>query len=69
MINDRREFFRVTINEIENIVKKYKADIEIIKVPEAREYRETEAIRKKMLQNSSENNIKQTVLDKFPPSL
>lgn len=69
LINDRREFFRVTIDEIENIVKKYKADIEIIKVPEAREYRETESIRNKVLQNSSELNIKQTVLDKFPPSL
>jgi DNA repair exonuclease SbcCD ATPase subunit len=69
LINDRREFFRVTIDEIENIVKKYKADIEIVKVPEAREYRETESIRNKMIQNSSGLNIKQTDLDKFPESL
>ena len=56
-INDRREFFRVKLSEIEKIAKKYGADVEFIKTAKAEQYRETLAIEenmKKQFQNESE---------------
>ena len=47
MVNDRREFFRVSLDEIEKEVHKNFAQIEFIKEPEAKEYRETLAIKNK----------------------
>lgn len=47
MVNDRREFFRVSLDEIEKEVHKNFAQIEFIKEPEAEEYRETLAIKNK----------------------
>lgn len=40
-VNERKEFFEVTIDEIETVVKLYHATIEIIKEPEAKDYRQT----------------------------
>jgi hypothetical protein len=40
-VNERKEFFEVTIEEIETVVKQYHATIEIIKEPEAKDYRQT----------------------------
>jgi hypothetical protein len=50
MVNQRREFFSVTLEEIENEVKKLDINAEFIKLPEAMEYHETIAIRDKMNQ-------------------
>lgn len=47
LVNDRREFFHVSLKDIEKIVKKLNADIEFVQVPEAREYRESITIREK----------------------
>jgi hypothetical protein len=69
LINDRREFFQVTIEELQNLVMKIKPDVEFIKIPEAREYRETELKRKQMLQKQTEIDTKQTDLNKFPASI
>lgn len=45
MINGRREFFNVTLDEIEEVVKaNYDKTVEFIKVPEAEQYRETQKI-------------------------
>lgn len=45
MINGRREFFNVTLEEIEEVVKaNYDKTVEFIKVPEAEQYRETQKI-------------------------
>lgn len=42
MINNRKEFFRVTISEIENIIKQnYEKAVEFTKEPIAEQYRET----------------------------
>jgi uncharacterized protein DUF4041/Meiotically Up-regulated Gene 113 (MUG113) protein len=41
--NDRKEFFKVDIPEIETALKKLGLEAELLKVPEAREYRETVA--------------------------
>lgn len=44
-INERKEFFHVDIESIENIVKKHNAQIEITKIAEAKEYRQTVAMK------------------------
>lgn len=43
-INERKEFFEVSIDEIESAVRSMNAEIELIKVPEARDYRQTLAL-------------------------
>jgi hypothetical protein len=43
-INERKEFFEVSIDEIESVVRSMNAEIEVIKVPEARDYRQTLAL-------------------------
>lgn len=45
LVNDRKEFFDVSIDEIAEAVLKHDAKIVIIKIPEARDYRETMSIR------------------------
>ncbi len=45
MINGRREFFNVTLEEIEEVVKaNYDKTVEFIKIPQAEQYRETQKI-------------------------
>lgn len=44
-VNDRREFFNINLNEIEEAVKENGAEIEFIKIPEAKEFRETISIK------------------------
>lgn len=45
MINGRREFFNVTLDEIEEVVKaNYDKTVEFVKIPEAEQYRETQKI-------------------------
>ena len=46
LINLRREYFRVTLEEIMVAVRKYYGEITFVKYPEAAEYRETLAKRK-----------------------
>ena len=45
-INPRKEFFRVSIDELEAFVKEQGLKIAFTRVPEAREYRETMALRR-----------------------
>ncbi len=47
MVNTRREFFRVTLEEIETVVKaNYDKTVEFVRVPEADQYRQSLAMRK-----------------------
>ena len=42
MVNRRREFFNVTLDEIEEVVKKnYDKTVEFVRLPEAEQYRES----------------------------
>lgn len=50
MVNPRKEFFNVTLDEIKEVVKKNDIKAEFIDIPEAEEYRETKAILKKLQQ-------------------
>ena len=45
MVNTRREFFRVTLDEIEQVVREnYDKTVEFVRVPEAQQYRQSLAI-------------------------
>lgn len=50
MVNPRKEFFNVTLDEIKEVVKKNDINADFIDIPEAEEYRETRAILKKLQQ-------------------
>ncbi len=43
-VNERKEFFRVSIDEVAEVVRQHRADIEIIRDAEAVEYRKTVAL-------------------------
>ena len=46
MVNNRKEFFNITIEEIERALEKYKnLTFEFNKIPDAEEYRETLKLR------------------------
>ncbi|MEG2772283.1 MAG: GIY-YIG nuclease family protein, partial [Alistipes sp.] len=49
MINLRREFFNVSLSEIEDEVVKNHGSIEFTKIAEAEQYRETLALRESLL--------------------
>lgn len=47
LVNSRKEYFNVSLEDIEIAIKEIAPDAEFIKLPEAREYRETISIRNK----------------------
>lgn len=62
--NNRKEFFKVTIDEIEKEVKKIDENIELIKTSEARQFRET------LLMNNEDDKMDiDTILNKYPEEL
>ncbi len=70
LINARREFFNVSIDEIEQIAKELKLDFHLTKLAEAKEYRETKSIRDfRLNDNGSTKNQELQELDKYPQSL
>ncbi len=65
-INGRREFFKANLEEIEEFVKQHaNAEIEFIKIAEAKEYRETLTLIEQLASAMKE----QTAESKFPMSL
>ncbi len=49
MVNTRREFFHVTLEEIEEVVKKnFDKTVEFTKVPNAEQYRESQMLRRRL---------------------
>ena len=69
MINGRREFFNVTIEEIEQKIKELGLNAEFIKLPEAMEYRETLAILDKMNNPIPHETIEDLVAKQFPTAI
>lgn len=69
MLNYRKEFFNVTIDEIEQKVKETGMDVEILKLPEAMEYRETIAILEKLKNQGENKTIEELISEEFPSSL
>ena len=69
MLNYRREFFNVTIDEIENKVKEIGIEAEFSRLPEAMEYRETIAILEKLNSQVTAKSIDEIIAEEFPSSL
>jgi len=57
LVNNRKEFFNVTLEEIAQEVKKISPDSEFIETAEARQYRESQAIRLQREEQSSKVDI------------
>ena len=69
MLNYRKEFFNVSIDEIEQKVKEIGIDAEFQKIPEAMEYRETIAILEKLKSQGEQKTIDELIAEEFPTSL
>lgn len=68
MLNYRKEFFNVSINEIEEKVKEIGISAEFTRLPEAMQYRETLAILEN-LKNENKQTIEDIIAEEFPSSL
>jgi len=69
MLNYRKEFFNVSLEEIESQIKETGIEAEFTKLPEAVEYRETLALLQKMNSTETEKTIEQEIEEEFPSSL
>lgn len=69
MLNYRKEFFNVTLDEIENKVKEIGLDAEFSRLPEAMEYRETLAILEKLNSQVIPKTVDEIIAEEFPTSL
>lgn len=69
MLNYRKEFFNVTLDEIEQKVKEIGLDAEFSKLPEAMEYRETLAILEKLNSQVTPKTVDELIAEEFPSSL
>lgn len=65
LVNSRKEFFQTTLEEIKNETFKISPDAEFIETAEARQYRESQAIRAQR----EEQNLNTGILEKFPDSI
>jgi len=69
MLNYRKEFFKVTLEEIEETIKHLGFEAEFTRLPEAMEYRETLAIIEKLNDTEAPKTIEDLILEEFPSSL
>lgn len=69
MLNYRKEFFNVSIDEIEQKVKEIGINAEFQKIPEAMEYRETIAILERLKAQKEQKTIDEEIAEEFPSSL
>jgi hypothetical protein len=69
MLNYRKEFFKVTLDEIEQRTKEIGLETEFTRLPEAMEYRETLAILEKLNSTVEHKTLDQIIADEFPSSL
>jgi hypothetical protein len=68
LANNRKEFFRISVNEIEAFTKSKGLEIDYIQTPEAREYRETLSRRRVMESPAGAENISPSTASPFPVS-
>jgi hypothetical protein len=69
MLNYRKEFFNVTLDEIEQQIKTIGIDAEFSRIPEAMEYRETLAILEKLNSQVVPKTVEEIIGDEFPSTL
>lgn len=65
LINNRREFFKIPIDIVENELRNEISDVYFTKEIEAEQYNKSEMLRKKLLQDNSEHSMP----NKFPDSI
>ncbi|WP_299980070.1 DUF4041 domain-containing protein [Desulfobacula sp.] len=63
LVNNRKEFFKVSLNDIETETKKISPDVEFIETAEARQYKESKAIRAQREQQSSRADVRNELPD------
>lgn len=69
MLNYRKEFFNVSLEDIEKQIKETGIEAEFVKLPEATEYRETLAILQKLNSKVPEKTLDQEIEEEFPSTL
>lgn len=69
MLNYRKEFFKVTLEEIEEKIKELGFEAQFTKLPEAMEYRETLNILEKIDNKELIKSIDEIIAEEFPDSL
>jgi len=69
MINHRKEFFNVTLEEIEDTIKLLGFEAEFVRLPEAMEYKETLAILEKLKNGENIKTIEELITEEFPMCL
>ncbi|TNE82503.1 MAG: DUF4041 domain-containing protein [Bacteroidetes bacterium] len=69
MLNNRKEFFNVSISDIENKVDELGLEADFIRIPEAMEYRETLAILNRLNSEEPSHTIEEIIAEEFPTSL
>lgn len=69
LVNQRREFFRVRLPEIDAFLRSKAMALELTLLAEAREYRETVAIRQRLVESAAEGPRPEQVSSSFPASL
>jgi Domain of unknown function (DUF4041)/Meiotically up-regulated gene 113 len=65
LVNNRKEFFKISLDEIDRVVQENHGEVEFTKLAEAREYRETITIEQRQQQESVDDKIE----EQFPKSL
>jgi len=65
LVNTRKEFFNVTLAQIQNEALKISTEVQFIETAEARQYHETLALRKQLEAKRAEVNI----TEKYPVSI
>lgn len=69
MLNNRKEFFRVSLGEVEETVKGLGFEAEFSRLPEAKEYHETLAILDKRSNQENTKTLDEIINEEFPNSL
>ena len=69
LINYRKEFFNVSLDEIETHIREVGIDAEFTRLPEAIEYRETLALIEQINSTEEVKTIDQEIEDEFPSTL
>ncbi|TDP57768.1 DUF4041 domain-containing protein [Flavobacterium dankookense] len=69
MLNYRKEFFNVTLEEIESKIAELGFEAEFTILPEAMQYRETLAILEKLNSNENVKTIEEIISEEFPNTL
>ncbi len=66
IVNHRKEFFNVSLEEIEQAVEENHGEIEFTKLAQAQEFRESRAIKQKVKEGEQH---RQEIEEKFPDSI